>query len=100
MLALLVSNGGDVDCVAERSVRRGKHFCNMRPLAIAAHEGNVAKVTLLLQSKANPDLVCGKGTYEGRTALSIAQERGFTEVVGVLEAASGVGEGVGGSDPL
>src|SRR2546423_3924939 len=68
-------------CLAEgadpnaRHVRRGE-----TPLMLAAHEGHVEVIWLLLKAGADANLTSTKG----ETALHSAASRGFIEIVGIL----------------
>ena len=51
------------------------------PLLVAARRGNGEITKLLLESGANAD----HKNYQGKTAINMAQEKGFQNIVALLE---------------
>ena len=75
---LLVNIGGDVN--AKGTLTYGTHTFEVTPLILAAKEGNLSSLYVLLQLKANPDIQ----TNIGATALLAASHYGHEQCLHLL----------------
>jgi len=68
-----------------------QHQLNLTPLHYAAMAGQTECVELLLKAKADPhvreNMAYGSDPEDGRTALDLAKEHGYDDIVDVLEKA-------------
>jgi len=94
MLALVLRYGADVNATPSWKKPEGSSlpfadlFNGPTMLYCAAHRGQVNKVRMLLQHRADPRVKCSDGAHKGRTPLDAAIERQHGEIVELLESYS------------
>jgi len=91
LLALILRYGAKVNATASWTKPSGsnlvheKLFNGPTMLYCAAHQGQLKKVQMLLDKRADPLIKCSAGAHEGRTPLEAARERQHYEIVELLE---------------